>query len=297
MPAIVAASAATALQLVDLLVQAVEFLLRQLALVFGLLQRTHHAFKIAQDRFETVPNAIDLTAQNAIVGALAFIAHIAAPATIAITSTVITAVPSAIAITAAVAATIRFTRAQRRPFGFAMFAVRLRPFFVKFVRFMRLVRRRFGNTLPFRRIIDCGGHIRIILVTRAIFALGIARTKFVLVACNALFAHRFRRIIFTWGSIISTGRSTAATTPTAARRGTTPSAAATAPAAITITRIATFTGTRTFAASNSGTAWRGSTTGFRFRITVFGSGLRGCRSFPTFQRGLSRRFGGAFRAA
>jgi len=47
-------------------VQAVEFLLGQLAFVFGLLEGADDALEIAQDGFQAVANAIDLAAQNAV---------------------------------------------------------------------------------------------------------------------------------------------------------------------------------------------------------------------------------------
>jgi hypothetical protein len=48
MAAIVTATAATtSLQLIDLFVQAVEFLLGQLAFVFGLLERADDTFEVA----------------------------------------------------------------------------------------------------------------------------------------------------------------------------------------------------------------------------------------------------------
>jgi hypothetical protein len=66
--AIVAAatSAASALQLIDLLVQAFDFLLAKLAFAFGFLQGDDDAFQVAQNRFERVANAVDLSAQSAV---------------------------------------------------------------------------------------------------------------------------------------------------------------------------------------------------------------------------------------
>lgn len=57
-----AATAAAALKLVNLFVQAVQFLLRQVPLLFGLLQCAKNAFHIAQHRFQAMPHAIDLSA-------------------------------------------------------------------------------------------------------------------------------------------------------------------------------------------------------------------------------------------
>lgn len=65
-PLPVISTSASPLEVVELLAQFVHLLLGQLMIVLGLLQRLHHAFHIAQNRFERMPNAIDLPAQNTV---------------------------------------------------------------------------------------------------------------------------------------------------------------------------------------------------------------------------------------
>jgi hypothetical protein len=287
---IVAASAPAALQLVDLFVQAVEFLFGQLPFVIGLLQCAHDSFQIAQNRFEAVANAIDLSAQHAIDRTIAFVPGFTACSAIATLPAAITiawvVAPLASAPTvwrAHVAATLEPAFASARfnglPIGF-------RAFFVKLIGFMRFFGDRFTRPFAFRRLVDRRRNI-LVFVTRSIFAFRFASAKFILFAGARLFAilGTFRRVTFTRRAIVTTARATAAfwaaRANTSAARRTTSSAAATASAAIAITRITTFR-PWTIAAGARRTRRRGAFARLRFGIAVLRSGMRRRRGFPSF---------------
>jgi hypothetical protein len=270
-----------------LFVQRVQFLLGKLTFAFGFLERREHAVEVAHDGLEAVANAIDLAAQDAIGITVALVAAVTA-ATVSIATSVATAtIITTVASTTFNARTIAIIATRRR------FTVGLSASFEKFVSLMRLVRRHFGNAFAFRRFINGWGNI-FVFVTRAVFAFAIIivfwRTR--------SFAIRglFRGITFARGAVViaTSAAATARSAATAAAHGTTSAPAATAAAAFAITAVAAF---------GAGTIWTcagradGAFSGLRFRVSLFGSGRRGGRGFPSFERGLSRRFGGAFRAS
>jgi hypothetical protein len=234
MAAIVAASAA-ALELVDLFVQAVEFLLGQLAFVLGLLQGGDDAFEVAQNGFEAVPNTIDLAAQHPVNGSVTFVAT-SAPTTVAISVSV--ALP-ATAIVTAIASTVWSTAAiiadalgRTYTIGRA-FTIGGGAFFVKFFGFVRFVRNRFRNAFAFRRVVNGRRNI-FVFVARTIFTFGVALRKIVFSPWRFVAEPWFSRCItFARGTIvtrISSDRPAAAatTSTTAAARRATASPAATA---------------------------------------------------------------------
>jgi hypothetical protein len=153
-----AAVAAAVLHVVDLFAQAVQFLIGQLLVVFGLGNGLENAFHVAQNGFQGMADAIDLAAQGTINIAVAVITIVAA---FAATVTPI----SRVAWTARlVAPRIGFTRAFDRTvaisiilaathwrgptFAFAFinrFPIGVRAFFGKFFSLRRIVNDRFGR--------------------------------------------------------------------------------------------------------------------------------------------------------
>jgi len=164
-----------------------------------------------------VANSINLTAQHAVTGTFPFIA-----------SPAITPAASVIpAVTVTPARSFRtsvITDADRFAFTlFRVFAICVRPFFVEFIRFMRLIGDRFGRAFAFGRFIHRRWNI-FILVTRTIFALA----KIVFFTRAWFFAEPgfFRGIIFARRPIVTAPATAAA--PTWWRATTTSAASATA---------------------------------------------------------------------
>jgi hypothetical protein len=289
-PAIVAAASA-ALERIDLFVQAVEFLLGQLALLFGLLEQPNDAFEVAQNSFEAVTDSIDVATQRPVNGALPFVGPATSAVAISVSTIavapIIATVTSAIPIPVSVARTILARTVRFALALFGMFAIGFRAFFLKFVGFVRFIGRRVASAFAFGRFIDGWRNI-LVLVTWPVFALGIAFAPgklFFAVARLSSVTGLFRWIIFPRRAIVTTSASTA--TATAPARGPSSPAAATTSATITITRVsapffarALATGAR--AAGRTGS--RRILAGLRFRkaVFVFGSGMRRRRGFPSF---------------
>jgi hypothetical protein len=174
---IAAPSSASALERIDLLVQAVQFLFGNLAFAFGFLKGRDDAFEIAQDRFQAVANAINLSAQGAIGRTLPIIA---APAAISasfatIIAALVATVASAPPVASVIASAFRFALAI-----LGMFAVGFGALFVKLVCFVRFAGR-FRRALAFGRFVH-GGRNVLVFVTRAIFAFYVALAKIVVFA-------------------------------------------------------------------------------------------------------------------
>jgi hypothetical protein len=87
---VTAPASTTALQFVQLLAQFIHLLFRELMIALGLLQGLHHTFHIAQNGFQRMPNAINLSAQVAIDITFAAVTIVGPSATI--TSPAITAI-------------------------------------------------------------------------------------------------------------------------------------------------------------------------------------------------------------
>jgi hypothetical protein len=234
--AIVAApTSASALERIDLLLQAVEFLLGELTFAVGFLEGDNNAFEIAQDGFKAVPNAIDLSAQVAKDGTLAFVAasaaipiSVAVPVTLApVVAAIITAVAStvSIALTPVIAATFRFAFTLAI---FGMLAIRVGAFFVKFFGLVRFVGRGLRGSFAFRQFVHCWRNV-LVLIARTIFTLAIfvffAPARFLAIA------RFFRRRILARRPVVSTTAATTSWRPPSAT-------AATASAAIAIAGIA-----------------------------------------------------------
>ena len=239
MAAIVAATTtatAAALELVDLFVEAVEFLLGELTFAFGFLDRGEDAVEVAHDGFEAVADAIDLTAEDAVDITVALVAAVTAATVPVAASVAAAAIITTVASATITARTIAIIATRR-------FTVGLSASFEKFVRLMRLVGRDFGNAFAFRRFINGGGNI-FVFVTRAVFAFGFAFAIIVVFRRARSFAIRwfFRGITFARRAIVIATSATASawTAATAATHGTTSAAAATAPAAFTVTAVAAF---------------------------------------------------------
>src|SRR5688572_1109726 len=160
-----AAAAAAALQAVNLFLQAVEFLLSEVALALGFLKGAEHAVEVAHDRFEAVADAIDLTAKDAIGGTFAFVASAAA-------ITVPVAVAAATVITAVTATVARWIAINAGADGRGRFAVGFGSFFVKFVGFVWFVGGGFRSAFAFRSFVHSGWNI-FVFVAGTIFALAI----------------------------------------------------------------------------------------------------------------------------
>ena len=290
MAAIVAATPATAaaLELVDLFVEAVEFLLGELAFAFGFLECREDAIEVAHDGFEAVADAVDLAAQDAIGIAVAFVA---AAAAITVASTV--AIPVAASAIVAAITSATFNARAIAIIAPGRFAVSLGAAFVKFVGFVRFVGGGLGNAFAFGRIVDCWWNV-FVFVARPVFALAI-----IFISRPGIFAiRRIFGVTFARRAIVIAGWScscsTSATAATSSAWGTTSAPTSTASAAFAITAVAAFAtraiGTRTGRAD-------GAFGELRFGVRLIGSGRRGRRRFPIIKRGLSRRFGGAFRAS
>jgi hypothetical protein len=187
-------------------------------------------------------NAVDLTANDTVKIAVAFVGAAAAsaisvavraPAIIPATATTRTAIT-----TSTLARTIFNARRVIALAIYRTFAVGFGAFFVESFGFMRFVRDRFGRAFAFRRIVHSGRHI-FVFVTRPVLAF---RKRFAVIIIGT--ARRFfaitrivHGIIFAWGravvSAATTGRSTA-------RRWAPTAPAASAATAITITCVAAF---------------------------------------------------------
>lgn len=244
MSAIETAASSAALQLIDLLVQGLKFLLGELTFAVGFLQRADDAFKVAQDGFEAVTDSVDLAANNAVGGAFAFVpaaAAFTASPPVTITIPIPTTVAGAITAIIAAAATISFATfattivATANGFTFANwgthgnFAIGIGAFFVKFIGFVGFIRHCLGHTFAFGRVVDGWWNI-FILVAGTIFTLA----KIVVFPAGffAIWA-RFCGIIFTRWAVVTTGARWAC----AGRAATSPSTTA-ATAAFAEARIA-----------------------------------------------------------
>lgn len=298
MPAIKPAPAA-ALQIINLFAQRFHFLLGQLVILLSLLQRRDDPLHIAQNGFKAVANPIDLSAQHAIHPTIAA-AFIPPPATVAFSTTIIAA---AIPPTTHITRTIRFTRTQGRTFPsyiFTALAIGNRSAFVERIGLMRFIRNGFGNTFALRSFVNRLRHICIVVrgvVMRRVFAFARRLTKIIIFTRDRSTLltkpSRRRRIIFARRTVVST---TATAPAPRGRTSSTPAAPTSAAIAITPGISAALSACRTHA-SFGRTTHRSRSNRLRFRVTMLRSGMRGRRGFPSFERGLSRRFGGAFRAA
>jgi hypothetical protein len=267
-----------------LFVQRVKFLLGKLAFAFGFLNGAEDAVEIAHNGLEAVADAIDLAADNAIEISVAFVATAAA-----VSSAIPVAGRAAIVTTVACNAVARSLAVVAARW----FAVGGGAPFMKFIRFVRFVGGDFGHAFALGRIVDCWWNV-FVFVSRAVFRLAI-----IVISRPCIFAIRgIFGVTFARGSIVIARRSCCgASSPGAAATstcGTATATAATTPAAFAITAVTGFAArTIRIRAGRADGAFRE----LRFGVRLIGSGRRGRRRFPIVKRGLSRRFGGAFRAS
>jgi hypothetical protein len=271
------APAAAALELVDLFVQGVEFLLGHLTFALGFLECGHDAIEIAHNCFEAVADAIDLAAQDSVKVSISVAAASSAAITI---SVAITAAP--IKASSFASAAVTASAAGRRTIFarviahalYGMFAIGFGALFVESFSFVRFVGGRFRDAFAFRSIVDCGWDI-FVFVTGSIFAFAVI----VVIGARGAIAAFFGRIVFARRTSVVTTTSAGAPAgngSTFASGWTASASAATATSTITITWIAAF-GARAL-----GGPGRGSFGWLRFGVGMLGSGRRGGRRFPGF---------------
>jgi hypothetical protein len=227
-----------------------------------------------------VANAVDLAAQNAVERTVAFIPAAASPVAIPIPVALApAAIVTAVTITAPVAFSV-VAALLADPFS-RMLAIRFGAFFVKFVRLVRFVGGRFGNAFAFRRFVHRRWNI-FIFVTRPVLALSFALAILIFLAFARFVAILgfSARIVFTRRTIVTATSAASSAAATTTLRTASASATATT-AAFAITRISAFTA-RPITARTGGTRRRSAFGRLRFRITVFGSGFRRRRGFPSF---------------
>ena len=172
-PIVTAATAtAAALELVDLFVEAIQFLLGELAFAFGFLEGREDPVEVAHDGLEAVADAIDLAAQDAIGISIAIVSP---PSAVPVPAAVAVSVASAAIVTAVASTTFAAVARSVAIIAPGRFAVSVGAAFVKFVGLVMFVGGRFGNTFALGRFIDRGRNI-FVFVTRAVFAFGFALT-------------------------------------------------------------------------------------------------------------------------
>lgn len=174
-PVAVVTAAAPALKVFKLLAQAFNLLLGQVIILFGLLKRGQDAVHVAQDGFEAVADAVDLSAQCAIGRTLvkAVVAPVASAAmafsAITIPVAAIIAAPVTIPFPALVALPTAAAFVAPRRFAIILFTAHFR--FVKIFRRMLFggrFRRAFAFGQWLRNIVALLG--RVLIMLRLFFA-------------------------------------------------------------------------------------------------------------------------------